>query len=124
VKFAGGSGPAVLVGSGSAVTVLQGREAAAARRRREVVATPVTEHRGSQSSTCLTRPATASPRLAGGYALDRASNHAAATRRQPHAASGRAGSRAPVRELILFFFIRRAVHEAVSGAKLPAFRTF
>ena len=68
VEFVGGSGPAMLVGSGSAVAVRQGKEAAAACHCREAVAAPVTERRNSQAGTHLTGPATAPPRLAGNRA--------------------------------------------------------
>ena len=89
------------------------------------LARPVVERRDSHAAMRLAGPATAPPQLAGNRAPKPGESS-----RAPHLVGlvvergtwERSGAERGVRELILFF-IRRAAHAAVSGARRPAFRT-
>jgi hypothetical protein len=85
VEFVGGSGSAMLVGSGSAVATRQGREASASRRTYQGA---VAKRRDSQVAAHLAGPTTAPLRLH--TRLPRAETR----RGQRYTASSRAGNRA------------------------------
>ena len=95
MEFAGGSGPAVLVGS--SYMIGQGGSGLA-----PCLAGPVAERRDSQAVACLSGSAAAPPRLKPGDGSH--APHVVGMGSWQSSATCRSGAERRVRELILFFY--------------------